>query len=122
MLILNQAQPPSVDRARGQMLPGLIAASGRRCYSYTSLKSAVRSLAAGYRSTALLRLAFARTQTPLGIGYGDGRQQRYQQGCAVVLDMGMAAGSLSQLDVWIAQSTAPALRHGQGEPRPSSYR
>ena len=121
-LILNQAQPPSVDRTRGQMFPGLMAASGQRCYSYSSLKSAVTRLVAGDRVTERLTLAFARTQTPIGIQYGDGRQERYQHGCAVILDMGMAAGSLTQLDVWIAQSTAPPLPHGLGEPRPSSYR
>ena len=121
-LILNQAQPPAVDRARGQMLPTLIAASGQRCYSYSSVKSAVSRLVAGDRVTERLTLAFARTQTPLGIQYGDGRQERYQQGCAVILDMGMAAGSLTQLGIWIAQSTAPPLPHGLSEPRPSSYR
>ena len=122
MVILNQAQPPTVDRARGQMLPGLIAATGQRCYSYPTLKSTIKHLATRYRSTARLKLAFARTQTPLGIQYGDGRQQRYQRGCAVILDMGMAAGSLRQLDVWIAQATAPSLPHGLGEPEPSAYR
>jgi hypothetical protein len=121
-LILNQAQPPSVDRARGQMFPGLMAASGRRCYSYSSLTSLIKSLVASHRSTAHLTMGVARTQTPLGIEYGAGRETRYQHGCAVILDMGMAAGSLTQLDVWIAQATAPPLPHGLSEPRPSAYR
>jgi hypothetical protein len=121
-VILADGEPPSVDQARGEMLPWLFNTSGRRCYSYSSLKSTVTRLVAGHRATAGLTPAFAQTQTPLGIQFGRGRQVRYQQGCAVIGDMGMVAGSLTQLDVWVAQSSAPPLAHGLTEPRPSSYR
>lgn len=121
-VILVRGQPPSVDRAIGSILPSLITTTGRRCFTTPALKTHVQAALRTAAATARLTPGFAQTQEPLGIQYDAGRQQRYDQGCSVVITMGMPAGSLRQIDVWTTQKNAPPLAPGLGEPPPGAYR
>jgi hypothetical protein len=120
-VILTQGEPPSVDRAVGFIFPSLSTTTGRRCFTTPALKALVRTAMRTRAATARLTPAFAQTQEPTGLQFDAARQRRYSQGCAVLITMGMPAGSLRQLDVWITQKNAPPLPRGLGEPTPASY-
>ena len=115
-LVLWGTPPRSVLAGERATWRALDNASGSRCLTVPALES----YASGEASAHALTAAFAITREPRFTEMGDGRQGRYDGGCAVMAGVELAPGA-RQLDILIyAAGGADAAPQGSSPPA-SSY-
>jgi hypothetical protein len=92
----------SVTALMETLYPSLDRASAQRCYTVAALRRMAQTVVASHG----LLVAFTDNRLPAGGGFGDARGGRYNAGCAIIGNVGLAADGRT-VDVAINDRAAP---------------
>jgi len=117
VVMIDRGPSRSMSAVAGTIGYRLLVASGRRCYTLASIQAYARRALAAHGVPAL----FAVNREDIGEEYGVGRQARYDRGCAIIINVGVAPNGRT-VDVLINQRSAPKLPGTEGMHAPGVYR